>query len=114
MKRRIHIDLMVDSEAAADNIISQANTKLSEYSIFAIDGDVSKFQDDEGNWHVTAQIRMNQDIDAGKLKEWIEERWSSITLKDRILKGSKISLHSCSHDESSITPCREDVIVVKT
>lgn len=113
-KRRCHVDLLVDSEATADSIIIQAQTQLTTYSIYFRDIDVSKFFDSLGNtgWHVVAQIRFNVDADATSLKDWVVAKWNLLI---SILAGSRVSLHTCPHEQNEKTwfSCIEDFIVVK-
>jgi hypothetical protein len=115
-KRRLHVDLTVDSEAIADLIITNGKVELAKYSIYFRDTDLNKFFDDVDNtgWHVVAQIRFNNDIDAQTVLQWVKDQYSNSLIKNNILKA-RVTLHTCPHeqDEKSWSACIEDVIEVK-
>ena len=120
-KRRIHIDLIVDSEATADIIISRVNIELlnNKYNFFVKDVDVTKNKLDppisDGRWHVLAQFRFNVDLNADDLKVFVQDMWNEPLLTTKILSGSRVSIHTCPHEENEKQwhPCVEDVIMVK-
>lgn len=113
-KRRIHIDLLVGSEATADTLISRANSALAVTDKFFIDAAITKsFNEEFSQWFIHAQVRLNIDAEADQIKDFILDQWNNSDVKNLILPGSKVTLHTCTHDESIPIPCVEDVIELK-
>jgi len=112
LKRRIHIDLIVDNNTTANSLLSEARTKIDQYDIFSKDVDIQKVVMG-GVIHLVGQIRLNIDAESTTIKNWIVDKWNNSVVKNNILAGSKITIHSCTHEQETWYPCVEDVIVIK-
>ena len=116
-KRRIQIDLILDSEATADNLISFIQTRLATYDIFSIDSLLKYYAGLEAprdnRWHLVVHMRVNMLANCDDLRDKIKGRWETGALANKILTGSKIGLHTCTHEEQIPQSCIEDEILVK-
>lgn len=116
-KRRIQIDLVLDSEATADNLISFIQTRLATYDVFSIDSLQKIIPSPMGDnrWHLFAHIRTNITANCSDLRDRIRDRATTGILANKILTGSKVTLHTCPHEqpEKEWYSCIEDEIWVK-
>ncbi len=106
MKKRIRINLMVTTQAVGDNIKSAIDTFLAGKDKFSVDSPIEVTQDEKGNWHVIGDVRFNSDMEAENWVSDIKARWTSGIVASKILAGSSIKIHSCSHNDSVIG-CKE-------
>lgn len=113
MKRRIHIDLLLNSEAAADKVLTLILDKIAILDTFdvltsgKIYGMLNLLQGS------STQTRFNNPLDADILRDFVVGLWTTGALASKILARSRIALHTCSHDEINIQPCIEDNVLVK-
>ena len=113
-KRRIQIDLILDSEATADLLIAEINSRLATYDVFNIDFlQKSLPLPFDNRWHLIAHIRVNVAANLNDLRDRIKQRWQIGQLANKILAGSRVALHTCTHEEQTPRPCIEDEILVK-
>ena len=116
-KSRIQIDLILDREATADNLISFIQTRLAAYDIFSIDSLLKYYAGLEAprdnRWHLVVHMRVNISANCDDLRDKLKDRWQTGQLANRILAGSRIALHSCTHEEQTPKYCIEDEIWVK-
>ena len=114
MKRRIHIDLLLDNETTADKITQILDQKIATLDVF----DVPSQQKTYGMMAnvfrgLLNRTRFNSPADADILRDYVKDMWTTGALANKIFAGSRIALHTCSHDEVNVQPCVEDDIVVK-
>ena len=114
-KRRIQVNLILDSEATADTLISFIQTRLATYDVFSIDSlqKIAPSLITDNRWHLIAHIRTNIPANCSDLRDRIKDKLTTGVLANKILAGSKIGLHTCTHEEQTPQPCVEDELLVK-
>ena len=114
VKRRIHINLFIDSAATAILIRNAVKNKAAQYDIYFRDVDIDWRQENEGI-AVFGQFRLNVYGDWTTIRSWLVNQWNNGPYANDILAGSRIAFHDCRHEEpgTSWPACIEDDVLVK-
>lgn len=121
VKRRVHIDVNVDTVQHAITIRDNINNRLTSDSIdiYVRDVDIQHWVSTDnlvnssGSVHVFGQLRLNVSGDGIRVRNYIQGIWTSGVARNWILSGSSVSLHNCTHDDQLITSCVVDNRVSK-
>ena len=105
MKPRVQFELRV-SPADAVTVRDALATELAGRATFAVDtAPLSERVPGETVWLVRCYARFAALVDAQSWYDRIVNRWSAGPLAGRILAGSHVSLHDCTHDDPVPSPC---------
>ncbi len=118
-KKRIHIELVFSATDlnGARNIRDQIKAELTDMvvDIHRLDADISLSRENSveetGNYHARLQVRFIRNHT--RFRDFLNTLKGSIPA-NKLLVGSKISIHDCNHDDADVHPCVETVIWEKT
>jgi hypothetical protein len=92
--------------ADAITVRDALTTELVGRPTFAVDVQpISRLVPGETTWLVLCHARFAALADAQSWYDRIVSRWTSGPLAGRILAASRVSLHSCTHDDPMPSPC---------
>lgn len=103
MKARVHFTLFV-LQADANTVRNAINNDLAARLIFARDVDVAartvNTSFTETARAITGQIRFQSAAEADTFADAVVSRWTSGGIANRILAGSFLERHDCTHDST--------------
>jgi hypothetical protein len=100
-KHRVQCLLVAGNSADALTVRSSLETDLAGRDVFDSGLEVDALA-------VLCHARFELPADAGAFYDRIVDLWTSGTLRNRILAGSRASRHVCPHDEAAWYNCRDD------
>lgn len=110
-KPRIEISLVVDTQAHADLIKDALGLQFRDKQKFETEHEKNNLSISEGENKeiiVQADYRLEEKTDRDLINSFVKDLVSNdLTVKNWILKGSKISVHQCSHNDAEVKPCTE-------
>lgn len=117
-KKRIHIDLVfsINDLSGVQNLRDQIKTELTSMDIDIYKRDINAGfyrdgLDGTGDIHLYLQIRFKRNHT--QFRDFMNTLRQSIPA-NKLLVGSKVSIHNCNHDDADVHPCVETVIWEKT
>lgn len=113
-KRRLHFKILVEDVATGKAVRDSLVAKISTLPVFAPDAPASlayvRGHGEEIILAVVGQYRFEAPDISIILRDHIKDLWSASA---KVLAGSRIGIHTCSHEEELWHPCAEDDVVVK-
>ncbi len=107
---RVIAHLLCPSQSDADSVASAINQKLSTKDAVTVNSPVTAQLVTPTTWGVTGDVAFTLKLDATDIRDDIVAKWSSGQYKNKILAGSRVTLHVCAHNDGEPPPhqsCRE-------
>lgn len=107
MKPRIKLYAVLDTTAHAETLLTNIQTRLIGKSIYASDN-LAISSDESNKPTVSFDYRFDSSTDRDDFKEFFSGAFrDSVVTKGWILTGTRLSIHSCTHDdgEGNVKPC---------
>ena len=109
-KPRVNIYLVTDTRPHAESIMNSFNSALLGKPVFEIANEQSKvevFEDEEGAPVFSASVRFSDDAARDNICRLVKQLAASDSVVSKwVKKGSKISVHQCTHDDPEIVSCK--------
>lgn len=113
MKGRASITILCanqnDANAVRDDLLAWIQARPDRWLIEGYEPFATLIRN---QWTVTADCGFTTRAGADALLARVQQRWSNGPIANRVLAGSSVSLHNCSHDDG-IGLCTVDVTAVK-
>ena len=115
--RKVQVALIVNTSGNAVILQSGISLQLSGLSIRDIGLSPSFTVDEIGRNRVDCRVQFNLSGDSKTFFDRVRSNWLSGTTaqKNRLLVGTKVSIHTCTHDlgYGDTASCVEDMVQVK-
>jgi len=99
-KRRVQFELFVSTAANGTTVQTAVDGDLATKDVFDRPQVLSVNPTEDGTRFVlTGQVRFNVVADADAILAVIEATWTAGPLASLILAGSRVSVHTCPHDD---------------
>ncbi|MCL0091306.1 hypothetical protein M1N57_00300 [Dehalococcoidales bacterium] len=99
MKYCVMYNLRFETPAQGDKLVDDVKLKISGKGVWA-ETAVTKGEE-EGYPTRSFAVWFDSEVDMNELFEFVKDRMERIP----VLKGSRVSKHFCTHDESTPQPC---------
>lgn len=107
---RVMVYLICGSASDADQIRLALQTKLTTKLTSKYNASLTSFQAKPTEWWIIVDVSFPGRVDAVDVRDDIVNKWTSGSLRNKILAGSKVTVHTCSHDDGETAPyqsCQE-------
>lgn len=116
---RVIADLLCPLQADAILVRDAISSKLATKPLVTMNAapTISQGNEDGTLWHVHVDVAFTLQADAVDVRDDIKGKWASGGLRNKILTGSTVTIHICSHNEGEPPPyqsCRERSYVLDT
>jgi hypothetical protein len=104
MLARVILHLLCSSESDARQVRDAIAQRVSTKPLRVTHSELRVMPSKSGGWAVHGDVSFRLRIDADDIRDDAVQRWSSGQLRNRILAGSTVSLHVCSHADGEAGP----------
>lgn len=107
---RVIFTLRCPSQGDAEQVRDAVNSKLATKVLAKTNSAVAVELVEPTIWGVVADVAFSLRVDAADVRDDVVSKWSSGALRSRILSGSWVTLHDCSHNDGEAPPwqnCRD-------
>lgn len=110
-RERVIVTLLCTSQSDAEQVHTNLQEKLAPKQLFAkyttaLHVELVR----PTTWGVVVSVSFMDRLNAVDIRDTVVNRWTSGSLRNKILAGSEVSVHTCSHDDGEPPPhqnCRE-------
>lgn len=106
---RVIARLRCPSQADAESVRDAINQKVSEKPV-TVNSPVVALLVEPDTWGVYGDVAFTIRTDGVEIRDDMVSKWSSGPLRNKILAGSTVHIHTCSHNDGEEPPfqsCRE-------
>lgn len=107
---RVIARLLCSSQSDAESVRDAINQKLSTKVAVTVNSPVAAELVTPTTWGVTGDVAFTLKLDATDIRDDVVAKWGSGQYKNKILAGSRVTLHVCAHNDGEPPPhqnCRE-------
>lgn len=109
---RVIVDLLCATQSDANLVRNAIQTKLDSKSAVTVNvAPIVNQANSTGTlWTIHVDVAFITQIDAVEVRDDVVIKWTSGSLKNRILVGSTVTIHLCAHNDGESPPyqsCRE-------
>lgn len=109
---RVIADLLCPTQADAQQVSDAIQTKLNTKPLVTVNSGpaVSRANAAGTSWAVHVDVAFTLQADATDVRDDVVNKWTAGGLKNKILPGSTVTIHLCSHNDGEPPPwqsCRE-------
>ena len=102
MLARVIGDLLCATEADAVQVRAAVAQKLATKPV-ALTTVAPTVHGEGTDWHLICDVSFLLKLDADDVKGDVQAKWTAGGLKNRILPGSRVSVHLCPHTDATLT-----------
>lgn len=113
---RVQLRLLCPTQEDASTVASAIQQKLTTKPLRVTHGNATAVRI-RGQWQVRCDVAFQLRVDADDVYADVQAKWGSGSLKNKILNGSNITLHVCTHDDGEPGPwqsCRSIEYLIAT
>ena len=106
--RRVQITFIMDTVTHANIVRDAIETKLNSMNADIFNRDVTArvwWPNLTGKPIVRIHIRWKNVPKAREFRDWLKNKATSAVGKNWIQSGSRVTLHTCTHDDPTPSPC---------